>query len=103
MSFRVGGRLAALNVDEGDTLKAGDTLGTLDQAPYQIALAQAQANEAAAQAKYDLIMAGYRSEEIATVQIDYRFIAHSPIHGGEAGFYFLTQNPLNDLLGPVTE
>lgn len=65
MSFRVGGRLAALNVDEGDTLKAGDTLGTLDQAPYQIALAQAQANEAAAQAKYDLIMAGYRSEEIA--------------------------------------
>lgn len=65
MSFRVGGRLAALNVDEGDALKAGDTLGTLDQAPYQIALAQAQANEAAAQAKYDLVMAGYRSEEIA--------------------------------------
>lgn len=65
MSFRVGGRLEELNVDEGDKITAGETLGMLDKKPYTIALAQAQANEDAAQAKYDLVMAGYRSEEIA--------------------------------------
>lgn len=65
MSFRVGGRLAALQVDEGDAIKAGATLGELDQGPYQNALLQAQANVAAAQAKFDLIIAGYRDEEIA--------------------------------------
>jgi hypothetical protein len=65
MSFRVGGRLAALNIDEGDTIKAGEPLGVLDQGPYDNALLQAQANVAAAQAKYDLVIAGYRDEEIA--------------------------------------
>ena len=38
MSFRVGGRLASLTVDEGDTITAGQTLGGLDKAPYQNAL-----------------------------------------------------------------
>lgn len=65
LSFRVGGRLASLNVDEGDTIKSGQTLGELDRAPYENALQQAQANVSTAQAQYDLMMAGYRSEEIA--------------------------------------
>lgn len=65
LSFRVGGRLAALGVDEGDTIKTGEPLGLLDKAPYENALRQAEANVAAAQAKYDLILAGYRDEEIA--------------------------------------
>lgn len=65
MSFRVGGRLQALQVDEGDAIKAGQTLGELDHAPYENALMQAKANVAAAQAKYDLLVAGYRDEEIA--------------------------------------
>lgn len=65
MSFRVGGRLQALQVDEGDAIKAGQTLGELDHAPYENALMQAKANVAAAQAKYDLLLAGYRDEEIA--------------------------------------
>ncbi len=65
LSFRVGGRLHALKVDEGDALKAGQTLGTLDPAPYQNALLQAKANVSTAQAKYDLITEGYRAEEIA--------------------------------------
>lgn len=68
LSFRVGGRLQALNVDEGDRLKAGQTLGTLDRAPYQNALLQAQANVSTAQAKYELTTAGYRAEEIAQAQ-----------------------------------
>lgn len=41
MSFRVGGRLASLAVDEGDAIKAGQVLGTLDRAPYENALMQA--------------------------------------------------------------
>ena len=65
LSFRVGGRLASLSVDEGDAIKAGQTLGELDRAPYENALQQAQANVSTARAQYDLMMAGYRSEEIA--------------------------------------
>ncbi|WP_180350521.1 HlyD family secretion protein [Klebsiella pneumoniae] len=65
MSFRVGGRLASLTVDEGDSIRAGQTLGALDRAPYENALLQAQANVSTAQAQYDLMMAGYRAEEIA--------------------------------------
>ncbi|MFK3661756.1 secretion protein HlyD [Scandinavium sp. NPDC088450] len=65
MSFRVGGRLQTLQVDEGDAIKAGQTVGELDHAPYENALMQAKANVAAAQAKYDLLVAGYRDEEIA--------------------------------------
>lgn len=65
MSFRVGGRLATLNVDEGDEIRRGQTLGELDRAPYENALQQAQANVSTAQAQYDLMMAGYRAEEIA--------------------------------------
>ena len=65
LSFRVGGRLSALNVDEGDAISAGQTLGEIDKAPYENALLQAQANVATAQAKYSLATAGYRDEEIA--------------------------------------
>ena len=65
MSFRVGGRLASLTVDEGDTITAGQTLGELDKAPYKNALFQAQAGVSVAQAQYDLMQAGYRDEEVA--------------------------------------
>ena len=58
LSFRVGGRLASLSVDEGDAIKAGQTLGELDRAPYENALQQAQANVSTARAQYDLMMAG---------------------------------------------
>ena len=67
MSFRVAGRLAALDVDEGDIIKSGEPMGLLDNAPFDIAVRQAQANVDAAQAQYDLIIAGYRNEEIAQV------------------------------------
>ena len=65
MSFRVGGRLASLSVDEGDAIKRGQTLGMLDKAPYENALMQAKAGVSVAQAQYDLMLAGYRDEEIA--------------------------------------
>ncbi len=64
MSFRVGGRLASLAVDEGDAITSGQVLGVLDHAPYENALMQAKAGVSVAQAQYDLMM-GYRDEEIA--------------------------------------
>ena len=65
LSFRVGGRLASLAVDEGDAIKAGQELGKLDNAPYENALMQAKAGVSVAKAQYDLMLAGYRQEEIA--------------------------------------
>lgn len=65
LSFRVGGRLKLLNVDEGDTVQKGQFIGEIDPQPYQIALAQAKAQSDAAKANLDLLKAGYRSEEIA--------------------------------------
>jgi HlyD family secretion protein len=52
-------------VDEGDTITAGQVLGEIDKAPYENALLQAKANVSTAKAKYDLVTAGYRDEEIS--------------------------------------
>ncbi|MEE3650174.1 MULTISPECIES: secretion protein HlyD [unclassified Brenneria] len=68
LAFRVGGRLTELDVDEGDSIKPGQRLATLDSAPYQNALHQAQANVASAQAQLGLLQEGYRHEEIAQVR-----------------------------------
>ncbi len=58
--FRVGGRLASLTVDERQHRQ---TLGELDRAPYENAAGAGQCLHRRAQ--YDLMMAGYRAEEIA--------------------------------------
>ena len=65
LGFRVSGRLASLAVDEGDTVTPGALLGKLDDAPFINSLNEAKANGAAAQAQRDLLLAGYRTEEIA--------------------------------------
>ncbi|WP_174869242.1 secretion protein HlyD [Pectobacterium polaris] len=68
LAFRVGGRVAELHVDEGDAVQAGQSLATLDAAPYLNAQNQAQANLASAQAQLQLSQEGYRQEEIAQVR-----------------------------------
>lgn len=68
IGFRVAGRLASLAVDEGDRVRQGLLLGTLDDAPYINALRQAEANVASANAQLSLLEAGYRAEEIAQVR-----------------------------------
>jgi HlyD family secretion protein len=65
LSFRVGGKLKKLRVDEGAQVKAGDVLGLLDNQPYQIALMEAEANQAALEARRTLYQKGYRQEDIA--------------------------------------
>ncbi|MHB8666347.1 MAG: secretion protein HlyD [Burkholderiales bacterium] len=65
LSFRVGGRLKALQVDEGAKVGAGEVLGELDDQPYRIALADARANLAALEARRALYHHGARPEDIA--------------------------------------
>ena len=80
LGFRVGGRLASLDVDEGDTVTRGMLLGKLDDAPFVNSLNEAKANVAAAQAQLDLLLAGYRTEEIAQ--------ARAPVAQQQASFSY---------------
>ncbi len=49
----VSGTVSAVTVTEGQHLKQGDTLFTIDRKPFELALAQAQAALAAAQSNYN--------------------------------------------------
>ncbi len=78
LSFRVGGRLAFVAVDEGAAVKAGEELASLDAEPLELALRQAEANvesarravpvaekaAASLKATLDLRRAGYRREQV---------------------------------------
>jgi RND family efflux transporter MFP subunit len=62
------GRLDKLLVDVGAQVKAGDTIAILQQDTLQLAVQQAQANLATAQAKLQTVLAGGRPENIASAQ-----------------------------------
>ena len=78
LGFRVSGRIAEVLKDEGDEVKAGDTLARIDKEPYERELEQAKAALAQAKAtlgqskaslgqakaEEDLKKAGYREQEI---------------------------------------
>lgn len=65
LGFRVGGRIALMKAEEGDSVKAGDLLASLDKAPYQNELAAAEAQVTGAEADYLKFMRGNRPQEIA--------------------------------------
>jgi RND family efflux transporter MFP subunit len=66
MGFQVAGRIARRLVDVGQTVRAGQTLATLDPADYQLGLAAARAQVAAAQVDRDQQRLDYkRFEELA--------------------------------------
>jgi HlyD family secretion protein len=64
LAFRVGGRIMTMAVDEGDAVKAGETLAVLDDGPLAAAVSGAKANVAALQAALDKAIAGPRPAEI---------------------------------------
>ena len=65
LAFRVSGRIAKLDVDEGDRVTPGAELAKLDSVPFETDVAAATAQVAMAQAQFDKATRGYRSEEIA--------------------------------------
>lgn len=64
LGFRVSGRIAEALVDEGDGVKAGDRLASLDAQPYQDQIRVAEAQVEAARATLQKLEAGPREAEI---------------------------------------
>ncbi|WP_428561629.1 MAG: secretion protein HlyD [Solidesulfovibrio sp. DCME] len=65
LAFRVPGKIAAVRVDEGDRVSAGDVVAELDGQPYAESLAKATAERDVALAAMNKYHAGSRSEDIA--------------------------------------
>lgn len=65
ISPKTTGRLAALYVDQGDTVTLGEIIARMDSADLEAQLAQMQAELIQAEAEYDLTRNGNRSEEIS--------------------------------------
>jgi HlyD family secretion protein len=64
LAFRVGGRLATVLHEEGDTVRQGDLVAEIDAEPYREALAVASARVEQAQANVTKLKAGPRPQEI---------------------------------------
>ncbi len=64
VAAEVGGRVAQVTVREGDLVKSGQSLATLDDDLMQARIAAADANIAAADAQLALLEAGPRAEDI---------------------------------------
>jgi HlyD family secretion protein len=68
ISPKIVGRIAKLHVREGDEVKPGELLVTLDSPEVQAKVSQAEAARAAAAAKQQLVDVGIRKEEIQTAR-----------------------------------
>lgn len=64
LGFRVGGRVEAMDVEEGDKVAAGQRIATLDKQPFLDNLALQTANVAQQKANLAKLLAGSRPEEI---------------------------------------
>jgi HlyD family secretion protein len=64
LSFRAGGRVVFLNVNEGDEVKAGQVLASINSASLSAQVSQYRANLAVAQADLDKIKAGSSQEQV---------------------------------------
>lgn len=73
MAFRVPGRVDAISVDEGDRVRRGQPLATLDQDTLEARTSQADAQVEAAAAELARLRSGNRPQDIA--QAEARFAA----------------------------
>lgn len=64
LGFRVSGRITQMPFEEGDEIKTGDIIATLDKAPYEADLAVAKAQLAQSEANYAKYKHGSRPQEI---------------------------------------
>jgi HlyD family secretion protein len=65
LGFKVAGRIETLLVDEGDTVRTGQVLASLEKIYFEDTLAQMRAQLAQMAANYAKLQAGNRPEEIA--------------------------------------
>jgi HlyD family secretion protein len=68
LAFQVGGRIARLQVDEGDAVQIDQRVATLDAGDYQLALRNATAQMEAAQAVLAALRAGTRAQELGVAE-----------------------------------
>jgi multidrug efflux pump subunit AcrA (membrane-fusion protein) len=72
LNFGSAGKVAAVNVQPGQTVRAGQVLATLDTSSLQAALTQSQATLASAQAKLSLDQAGPTAQSLSQSQASVR-------------------------------
>ncbi len=65
LGFKVSGRIEKLDVDEGDVVRAGQALASLEKVYFDDALAQTRAQREQMAANYEKLRTGNRPEEIA--------------------------------------
>lgn len=68
LSFKIAGRIAHLNVDEGDDVTQGQELAVLEDADEKLAEAEAQAQRDYQQAVLNEVLAGSRAQQIREAQ-----------------------------------
>ena len=71
ISPKIVGRIAKLHVREGDAVKQGDLLVTLDSPEIQAKVSQAEAVRGAAAARQQLVDVGVRQEEVRTARANW--------------------------------
>ncbi|MBV9275107.1 MAG: secretion protein HlyD [Verrucomicrobia bacterium] len=91
VGYRVSGRVKEMKLEEGDVVKKGDLVATLDDAPYQDQVHLAEAQVAQAQANYTKMVNGYRPEEIQQARAQ---LAQTKANYENAQRYFERQNEL---------
>jgi HlyD family secretion protein len=65
LNFKVSGKIVNLTVEEGDKVKAGEVLASLDSSAARILVNQYRANLASAQANLNKVKSGASSEDVA--------------------------------------
>ena len=70
LAFETGGRIAAIEVDEGDTVQAGQVLARLDDRLARARVAAAEAAVDGAHASYLLARRGPRGEDVAAARAE---------------------------------
>ncbi len=68
LSAQAGGQVLAVNVQVGQSVKAGDVLIQLDDTDAKLAVAQAEAAVLVARAQRDILLAGARTEQLETAR-----------------------------------
>lgn len=82
LAFEAGGRIASIDVDEGDAVSAGQVVARLDDRLPRARVAAAEAAVAAANASYQLVRRGARREDLEAARADVEAAKAAADHRG---------------------